>query len=344
MITTAVLGATGYVGQELIRLLAQHPDVEVKAATTQNYGGKNITDVFPHLAGTLSINCTENDIDAAASCDVVFIALPHGAASNMVTDQTIQHTKVIDLSADFRIKDSNVWENWYHTKHGNPSLLATAQYGLTEWYEDSIAGTNLVANPGCYATAAALAVLPLVSENLVDPASIIIDAKSGVSGAGRSATQAVHFNECNESIKAYGVTTHRHTPEIEEQLGKHAPGVTISFTPHLVPMNRGILVTAYATLKEPLTNDQALQVFKTYYEDKPFIRLTKDGVPETRWVKGSNFCDIGAVVDQRTNRIIVVSALDNLIKGAAGQAVQNMNVMFGLDQTRGLKHVPIFPI
>lgn len=388
MFSSAVLGATGYTGQELVRLLAQHPDAELKVVTTQSYGDANITDVFPHLKGTLSMSCSENDIDAAAECDVVFLALPHGVASKLVTSQILGKTKVIDLGADFRLKDVATYEKWYQTEHANHDLIPQSIYGLTEWNKQDIATAQLVANPGCYATAASLALLPLLSQGIIDPASIIIDAKSGVSGAGRSATQAVHFNECNESIKAYGLATHRHTPEIEQQLSQFAPGATITFTPHLVPMNRGILVTAYATLNKPLDTAGALQVFQNQYGNEPFIRVygiapqngngngagngNGDGngngtakqngtngnngsqqasagsvpakqLPETRWVKGSNYCDIGCVVDERTNRLIVVAALDNLMKGAAGQAVQNMNVMFGLDQRRGLTHVPIFP-
>lgn len=371
MFSSAVLGATGYTGQELVRLLAQHPDAELKVVTTQSYGDANITDVFPHLKGTISMSCSDNDIEKAAECDVVFLALPHGVASKLVTSQILGKTKVIDLGADFRLKDVTTYEKWYQTEHGNHDLLPQSIYGLTEWYQQDIANAKLVANPGCYATAASLALLPLLSQNIIEPASIIVDAKSGVSGAGRAATQAVHFNECNESIKAYGLATHRHTPEIEQQLAQFAPGATITFTPHLVPMNRGILVTAYATLTKPLDTAGALQVFQNQYANAPFVRvcgiekeIANDNgngngnitpsqasagsvpakiLPETRWVKGSNYCDIGCVVDERTNRLIVVAALDNLMKGAAGQAVQNMNVMFGLDQRRGLTHVPIFP-
>lgn len=347
MFSSAVLGATGYTGQELVRLLAQHPDVQLKVATTQSYGGENITDVFPHLKGTLSMSCTENDIEAASACDVVFLALPHGVASQIVNADILSKTKVIDLGADFRFADAKTYEKWYQTSHANHGLQKEATYGLTEWNHDAISTSNLIANPGCYATAASLALLPLLSEGIIDPATIIIDAKSGVSGAGRAATQAVHFNECNESIKAYGLGTHRHTPEIEEQLAQFAPGATITFTPHLVPMNRGILVTTYGKLNSSFDVSAVMDVYKKHYADKPFVRLyqpdSAKAIPETRWVKGSNYCDIGFAVDERTNRLIVVAALDNLMKGAAGQAVQNMNVMFGLDQRRGLSHVPIFP-
>lgn len=343
MIKSAVLGATGYTGQELVRLLAQHPNVQLCALSTRSYGGKQITDVFPHLKGTLSMTCSESDIAGVAqTCEVMFIALPHGKASHLVTAELLKSTKVIDLSADFRLKDVREYESWYKTDHGSPQILPHAAYGLTEWEKAKIADASLVANPGCYATAASLAVSPLLASKLIDIDSLIIDAKSGVSGAGRSPTQAVHFNECNETIKAYGVASHRHTPEIEQQLSQFAPGTTITFTPHLVPMNRGILVTAYAKLLPEATPELVDGAFELAYCDKPFVRLSKE-IPETRWVKGSNYCDIGWAVDRRTNRVIVVAALDNLMKGAAGQAVQNMNVMFGLNETTGLTHVPIFP-
>jgi N-acetyl-gamma-glutamyl-phosphate reductase len=352
-ITTAVIGASGYTGQELVRILAQHPDVQLQAVTSQSYGGIDLADVFPHLRGHLQINCAETDIaQIADECDAVFVALPHGIASNLITAAITKKTKVIDLGADFRLKNIATYEKWYHAQHGNAELLGEAVYGLAEWNEAAIRKTNLVANPGCYATAAALALLPLVKSGLIEPSSIVVDGKSGVSGAGRAASQAVHYNECNETIKAYGVTTHRHTPEIEEQLAKHFSGnadnVKITFTPHLVPMNRGILITAYSSLTRQCSLDDLYSVFNECYAEKPFVRVytpkkVAKGLPETRWVKGSNYCDIGYAIDERTERVIVVAALDNLVKGAAGQAVQNMNIMYGLDQRRGLTHVPLFP-
>lgn len=352
MIAAGVLGATGYTGQELVRLLAQHPDVELKMASSQSYGGKQLTDVFPHLKGQLQIVCEETDIQKMANeCDVIFAALPHGVTAKVVTANITSKTKVIDLGADFRLRDVTQYEQWYHTSHANPALVSHAVYGLSEWNEQKIVSTNLVANPGCYATASALALLPLVAGGLIEPQSIIIDAKSGVSGAGRTTTQDIHFNECNETIKAYGVGSHRHTPEIEQTLASHASGsasFTITFTPHLVPMNRGILVTAYGAITNRHGIDDINHAFRSSYDRKPFIRLLTGGedkpvMPETRWVKGSNFCDIGWTVDERTNRVIVVAALDNLVKGAAGQAIQNMNIMFGINQQRGLNYVPIFP-
>lgn len=344
MIKAAVMGATGYTGQELVRLLAQHPNVELCAVSTHSYGGKQITDVFPHLKKTLSMTCSETDIETTAKeSDVVFVALPHGHASKLVTANVLKSTKVIDLGADFRLKDVSEYESWYKTEHGSPDLIPHAAYGLTEWEKNKIADASLVANPGCYATAAALAITPLLTAKLIDQDSLVIDAKSGVSGAGRAPTQNVHYNECNETIKAYGLNGHRHTPEIEQHLSKFAPGTTITFTPHLVPMNRGILVTAYAKLLPGTTPEAVDNAFHLAYSEKPFIRLSSE-VPETRWVKGSNYCDIGWTVDRRTNRCIVIAALDNLMKGAAGQAVQNMNVMFGLNETTGLTHVPIFPV
>lgn len=349
MLKVGIVGATGYAGQELVRLLVQHPGVRMTALTSQTYKGLNISDVFPHLRGYVDLICSDTDINALSEqCDVLFIALPHGIASTVVTADVLSKCRIIDLGADFRLRDSAEYEKWYHTQHGNPPLLAEAVYGLCEWREQDIRNARLIANPGCYATAAALALMPLLKSKLVEPHTLIVDAKSGVSGAGRVPSIGSHFNECDETIKAYALGTHRHTPEIEAQLHHFDESIQISFTPHLVPMNRGILATSYASLKENVHIDDVRAAFADCYHDKPFVRLCpaepKEGSqPETRWVKGSNFCDIGLTVDERTRRVIVVSALDNLIKGAAGQAVQNMNIACGLDQTTGLTQIPIFP-
>lgn len=349
-INAGVIGATGYAGQELVRLLAQHPGVNLKAVTSQTYNGENLSDVFPNLKGKVDIVCSDGDIGSlAASCDVVFIALPHGFASKLVTSEIIAKTKVIDLGADFRLSTASTYEHWYQTKHESSQLLADATYGLPEWNESQIRTSRLIANPGCYATVAALTLLPLVQAGVIDLDSIIIDAKSGVSGAGRAATQGVHFNECNETLKAYSLTTHKHTPEIEEQLGKYSSKpVNITFTPHLVPMNRGILATVYASLAKNVSKKEIHSIYKNCYDESPFIRIYEpekatSALPETRWVKGSNYCDIGYAVQENTSRVIVIGALDNLVKGAAGQAIQNMNIMFSLDQRCGLDYIPMFP-
>ena len=349
MVKAAIVGATGYAGQELVRLLVQHPDVDLTAVTSQTYKGTKIADVFPSLRGYVDLECIDANLtELSKGCDVLFVALPHGVASGAVTKEVIGNCRVIDLGADFRLKDAAVYEKWYHTKHGSPQLLPGAVYGLPEWREKEITSARLIANPGCYATAAALALLPLVQSKLVDPRTLIVDAKSGVSGAGRAPSLGTHFNEVNETIKAYGLATHRHTPEIEEQLHAFDPSIRLSFTPHLVPMNRGILATTYASLNDNIHIDDVRAAFEKCYSGKPFVRLCpaepkESSLPETRWVKGSNFCDIGMAVDERTRRVIVVSALDNLIKGAAGQAVQNMNIVFGFDQTTALGQLPVFP-
>jgi N-acetyl-gamma-glutamyl-phosphate reductase len=289
----------------------------------------------------------DEDIDEMAKkVDVLFIALPHGIASNKITTDILEKTKVIDLGADYRLDDLSVYEKWYGVSHGSKELINEAVYGLCELKREDIKKTNLIANPGCYTTCSILSLMPLVKNNLIDNNSIIIDAKSGVTGAGRALNLGTHFTECNESIKAYKIASHRHTPEIEQQLsGVTNSSVTISFTPHLIPMNRGILTTSYASLNKKYTTKDIKEVYENCYKDEQFIRLLPEGVfPETRWVKGSNYCDINFQIDERTNRIIVLGAIDNLIKGAAGQAVQNMNIIFGLKESTGIKMVPAFPI
>ncbi|MCJ7855026.1 N-acetyl-gamma-glutamyl-phosphate reductase [Lachnospiraceae bacterium NSJ-143] len=346
MIKAGIIGATGYAGNELVRLLMGHPQVEIKTLTARSYVGKGFDEVYENYRQINTMVCEEMNIEKLADeCDVVFMALPHGVASKAVTQGVLDNTKVIDFGADFRIKDADTYEKWYGVKHEGRELLDTAVYGLCEVNRDIIKGSRLIANPGCYTTCSILSLRPLVAEGLIDLDSIIIDAKSGVSGAGRSLALSNMFDECNESVKAYKIASHRHTPEIEEQLG-YAAGrnITLSFTPHLIPMNRGILATCYAKLSREVSYAQVKAVYEKHYGSEYFIRLTKEGVfPETRWVKGSNFVDIGFKIDERTGRIVVVGAIDNLVKGAAGQAVQNMNILFGLDEKTGLELAPIFP-
>ncbi len=347
-IKVAVVGATGYTGQELVRLLVHHPNAELVAVTSRSYVGKRLSDVFPNLRRQVSIVCEDLSVaELAKRAELIFLALPHGEAASMVTTDVLQTAKVIDLGADFRLEDPVQYKEWYHLDHASPKLLPISTYGLCELNQAAIAKSPLIANPGCYATCSILALTPLLKSKLISPDSIIVDAKSGVSGAGRGATLGTHFNECNESIKAYGVTTHRHTPEIEQELSRQSgQSITINFTPHLIPMNRGILVTAYASLLPEVDADAVKAAFSQVYDDCAFIRLydhTEDLLPETRWVEGSNFCDISFRVDKRTGRVIVIAALDNLLKGAAGQAVQNMNLMYGHDERTGLTHVPVFP-
>lgn len=341
MIKVAVVGSTGYVGTDLIRLLRKNSDIDLKYITSETYKGEAYSSIYENYREVFTKKCTGKDLEKISDeVDLIFMALPHGIVSKEINSSLFEKTKVIDMSADYRLKDLQTYESWYDTKHGSPELIEEAVYGLCEVNREDIKKARLVANPGCYPTASILSLLPLVKEGLIEKNSIIIDAKTGVTGAGRGVNLATHFTECNESIKAYGLAEHRHTPEIEEQLG-----ALINFTPHLVPMNRGILTTSYASLKKDVDYDHVKKVYEKYYKDEYFLRLTKEGVlPETKWVKGSNFCDIGFKIDKRTNRIIVVGAIDNMIKGAAGQAVQNMNIMFGLDEKTGLDDVSIFPI
>lgn len=346
MIKVGIIGATGYAGAELVRLLVRHPETEVKWLVSKSYVGEQFSAIYGNLFRIVDEDCLGDELmELAEGADVVFTATPQGYLSQLLTEEILEKTRVIDLSADYRLSDVAVYEEWYKLKHGSPELIERAVYGLCELHRDEVKQTRLVANPGCYTTCSILAIYPLLAEGLINPETIIIDAKSGTSGAGRGAKVANLFCEVNENIKAYGVATHRHTPEIEEQLSL-AVGepVTVSFTPHLVPMNRGILVTAYASAMDELTEEDIRAAYEKYYRGEYFVRLLPAGVcPETKWVEGSNFVDIGFVFDVRTGRVIIMAALDNLVKGAAGQAVQNMNLLFGLDEKTGLELVPVFP-
>lgn len=346
MIKAGIIGSTGYAGQELVRLLLGHKDVEIVWYGSRSYIDKKYYDVFRNMFQIVEDVCRDDNLEELEEAvDVIFTATPQGLCASLVSEDILNKVKIIDLSADFRIKDVSVYEKWYGIKHASPEFIPEAVYGLCEINREDIKGARLIANPGCYTTCSILTAYPLVKEGLIDAQSIIIDAKSGTSGAGRGAKVDNLFCEVNESIKAYGVTTHRHTPEIEEQLG-YAAGepVLLNFTPHLVPMNRGILVTAYANLKEGVTEADIRAAYDKYYKDEKFVRVLDAGVcPETRWVEGSNYTDINFKVDERTHRVVMMGALDNLVKGAAGQAVQNMNLIFGLDEAEGLNLVPMFP-
>ncbi len=347
MIQVGIIGATGYTGQELIRLLHHHPEVELSVITSQTYDEKPFSSIYGNALNYMDDICINISIEEAAKrCEVLFVALPHGIASHQVTEKLLSTCKVIDLGADYRLKDEKVYNTWYKTEHGSPELLPEAVYGLCELFREEIKGSRLIANPGCYTTCSILSLSPLVTDGLIDPDTIIIDGKSGVSGAGRKAVTGTVYGEVNESVKAYGVATHRHTPEIEEQLSKAAgKKITLSFTPHLIPMNRGILITAYATLKEGVTQEAVIASYQAHYGNERFVRLLSPGIfPETRWVKGSNNCDIGFKIDERTGRIIVGGAIDNLVKGASGQAIQNMNIICDLPEDAGLDLMPGFPM
>lgn len=344
MIKVGIIGATGYAGQELVRIITQHPQAEIVTLTSQSYAGKAYNEVYSNYRH-LDYICEEEDIEKMADlCDVIFLALPHGVASKKINDDILNKVKIIDLGADFRLQDIETYEKWY-TTHYSKDILPEAIYGLCEINRDKIKDKRIVANPGCYTTCSILSMYPLVKEGIIDTSSIIIDAKSGATGAGRGLSLGNHYCELNESVKAYKIASHRHTPEIEEQLSYAAgENIIINFTPHLIPMDRGILATCYANLKGKYSYADIKAVYEKYYGKEYFIRLTNEGTfPETKWVKGSNFVDIGFAVDERTNRVIVIGAIDNLFKGAAGQAVQNMNILFGLDEKTGVDFVPVFP-
>ncbi|MGL5677832.1 MAG: N-acetyl-gamma-glutamyl-phosphate reductase [Cellulosilyticaceae bacterium] len=339
----SILGSTGYVGEELVRLLYRHPEVELTQLSSHSYSQKTYSSVYPHFNGAIDAQCIDDDMEQI-DADILFIALPHGIASKVITKELLKKTKVIDLGADFRIS-ADAYDEWYKVAHHGKELLETAVYGLSEWNRSFIAEADLIANPGCYVTCSLLSLLPLVKEGIIDTSSIIIDAKSGVTGAGRGLNLGTHYTECNESIKAYGIGSHRHTPEIEEHLKALAgKDVTLTFTPHLVPMNRGILTTIYGNLSQGVDGAKIQEVYDKYYKDEKFIRILGDQmIAETRWVKGSNYCDISFTVDSRTNRLVIVSSIDNMMKGAASQAVQNMNIMMGWQEDLGIDMLPIFP-
>ena len=345
MIKIAVVGASGYTGVELLRLLLNHPDVTVSCVTANQNAGEKVATLFPSLAGRIDMVCTAFDVaTVAAHADLVFTALPHQTAMAVIPDLLAAGCKVIDLSADYRLRDPQVYASWY-APHTSPELLAKAVYGLPELYRKEIPRARLIANPGCYPTSVALALAPLLLGGFIDPATLIIDSKSGTSGAGRGAKVGSLYCEVNEGFKAYSVGNHRHTPEIEQTLSQLAgQEVKVSFTPHLLPVSRGILSTCYASLRKETTTSALLQLYRSIYAGEPFVRICPEGeLPNIAYVRGANYCDIGLVVDPRTGRVIVVAAIDNLVKGAAGQAIQNMNLLLGLPETRGLEVIPLFP-
>lgn len=351
MVKVGIIGATGYAGNELVRLLMGHKDVEIMWYGSRSYIDKKYAEVYQNMFEIVEDTCLDDNMEELASkVDVIFTATPQGFLAGVLTEEILSRVKIIDLSADFRIKDVKTYEKWYKIEHKSPQFIEEAVYGLCEINRDKVKGARLIANPGCYTTCSILTAYPLVKEGLIDPDTLIIDAKSGTSGAGRGAKLPNLFCEVNENMKAYGVTNHRHTPEIEEQLG-YAAGkeIVVNFTPHLVPMNRGILATEYAALNKKAdgtlpTYGEVKAIYDKYYKNEKFVRvLEKDICPETKWVEGSNYVDVNFKIDERTGRIVMMGALDNLVKGAAGQAVQNMNLLFGFDEAEGLNLVPMFP-
>lgn len=346
MIKAGIIGSTGYAGGELARLLLQRDDIEIKWYGSRSYIDQKYASIYRNMFRIVDDACMDDNMkELAEQVDVVFTATPQGLCASLMDEDVLSKVKVIDLSADFRIKDVSVYEKWYKLTHASPQFIGEAVYGLPEINREKVKKARLIANPGCFPTCSFLSTYPLVKEGLIDPNTLIIDAKSGTSGAGRGSKVDSLYCEVNENIKAYGVASHRHTPEIEEQLSCAAgKPVTISFTPHLVPMNRGILVTAYASLTKKVSYEEVKAVYDKYYRDEYFVRvLEKDVVPQTRWVEGSNFADVNFKIDTRTNRVVMMGAIDNMVKGAAGQAIQNMNLMFGLPENTGLKQIPIFP-
>lgn len=344
MIKAGIIGATGYAGAEIVRILMNHKEVEIAWFGSRSYIDQNYADIYSNFFQIVDAKCMDDNMEElAASVDVIFTATPQGFLAGVLTEEILNKVKIIDLSADFRIKDVATYEKWYKIEHKSPEFIDEAVYGLCEINRDKITkDTRLVANPGCYTTCSILTAYPLVKEGLIDTDTLIVDAKSGTSGAGRGAKTPNLFCEVNENMKAYGVASHRHTPEIEEQLG-YACGLDIKliFTPHLVPMNRGIIATCYANLSKDISEEEIRDIYNKYYKDEKFVRVLDKGVvPETRFTKGSNYVDVNFFIEKRTNRLIMIGTLDNIVKGAAGQAVQNMNILFGLKEDTGLNLVP----
>lgn len=346
MLNVAIVGASGYTGVELARILCNHPQVKLTVATSRQYAGQPLSSVFPNLRGKVDLVCENlSPEEICQRADMIFTAVPHKTAMDIVPTFLAAGKKVVDLSADYRLRELSTYEEWYQP-HSSPELFQEAVYGLPERYRETIKQARLVANPGCYPTSVILAMAPLLTGDAIEPESIIIDSKSGTSGAGRSAAVGTLFCEVTDGFRPYKVGgTHRHIPEIEQELNLMSnANITVSFTPHLLPISRGILSTIYATLKPGVTAETIAKCYQDTYQQEPFVRVLPEGTfPATQHVRGSNFCDIGLSIDPRTNRVIVMSAIDNVVKGAAGQAVQNMNLICGFNETEGLEGAPFFP-
>jgi N-acetyl-gamma-glutamyl-phosphate reductase len=345
MIRVGVVGATGYAGAELVRILSGHPDVKISVLTSRKYAGERFDDIYPSMVGSVDLTCESFDADTICErADLIFTALPHKLPMALIPGLIERGKKVIDLSADFRFRDALQYENHYQ-RHTAKNLLEIAVYGLSEIYHEKIKKSDLIGNPGCYPTSVLLPLVPIVKSKFIDFNSIVADSKSGVSGAGRSPSLITHFCETNESFKAYKVAVHRHNPEMEEILSlESGHDIRITFVPHLVPMIRGMLTTIYADLLKEVSYEDIKHCLTSFYANSPFIRIcSKERFPDTLHVRGTNYCDIGFKIDLPNNRLILISAIDNLVKGAAGQAVQNMNIVLGLDETKGLTNVP-FPV
>ncbi len=345
MIKAGIVGIAGYGGIELFKILSAHPNVNIEVIKAHSNNGEKIAALYPHLSHFDNVCQNMSAEDVVKSCDVIFTATPHGGASSEYVPLAEKYgKKIIDLSADFRLENQAIYTTWYGEQNVAFDYLSQAVYGLPELHKDKIKSAWLLANPGCYTTASILANAPLVANKIIDPNTIIVDAKSGVSGAGRKPKQNLHYPEMNEGISAYSVASHRHTPEIEQELGKlFGESVTLTFTPHLTPMIRGILSVSYSTMLKSMTDDELVELYREFYKGQPFVRIAKDYLPCTKYTAGSNFIDIAIRQDKRTNRAIAISSIDNLIKGASGQAVQNMNIMFGLEESAGLNFISLYP-
>lgn len=338
-----IVGASGYTGSELVRLLAHHPDVTLEFVTSETYTGKRISDIYPHLQDLVDIELISMNQISDTDPDLVFLALPHGVSMNFVKDHGLDDFITIDLSGDFRFSSREVYEQWYKKGHVAPEYLEEAVFGLPELFRDKIRNASLIANPGCYPTSAILALAPLIKHGFINPSSIVVDSKSGVTGAGAKPKEGLHFPDVFGNFSAYSLVNHRHTPEMESTLSSYSGYSTeILFTPHLLPIDRGILTTTYSTPKKEVNSEMVEELFHSVYEKEHFVRIY-DSPPSLKNIRGSNYCDIHAAYDERTHKIITISTIDNLVKGAAGQAVQNMNIVFGLIESTGLKHIPLNP-
>jgi N-acetyl-gamma-glutamyl-phosphate reductase len=341
--SVGIVGATGYTGSELIRILTMHPGVSLSILTSETHHGKKISDIYPYLSGICDKKLMKKDELKEHELDLVFLALPHGVSMEFVKNQWEDGYKIVDLSGDFRLSSADVYQKWYKIEHQCPNHLNDAVYGMPELFRENIKKAKLVSNPGCYPTSAILGLAPLLQKNIIQQHGIIIDSKSGVTGAGAKVKKATHFPTANENFNAYGIANHRHTPEIEEILGKiTGQDIQLNFTPHLLPINRGILTTAYTEMLDWKNENDVRSIYYNFYKKEPFIRLRDEPV-SVQAVRGSNFCDVNPILDMRTNKIIITSAIDNLIKGAAGQAVQNMNIMLGFQETLGIDFSPLSP-
>ena len=342
-INVGIIGATGYTGSELTRILTHHNQVTLSMITSRSFAGKEISDIHPYLEGICDLKLSNPSMKDIADLDVVFLALPHGVSMKFVKEIGLDGPRIIDLSGDFRLKNKHTYEEWYEMNHEFPDAIHSAVYGLPELFRTDIKDAHLVANPGCYPTSAILALAPALKQNLIDVSSISVDSKSGVTGAGAKPSKTTHFPRANEDFRAYKVGKHRHTPEIEEILSENSgKDINVMFTPHLVPLNRGILTTVYAKVKDELSERKLLEAYTSFYEKEPFVRVRKNP-PNVQSVRGSNYCDVFPLTNDRTNQVVLLSAIDNLVKGAAGQAVQNMNIMLDLDEKQGINHIPLSP-